>query len=345
MLTTAKCITPERLLMCRRLAAAFATLVVLSVPAGAMPQCGGRDLTAALQTTDQSLHRRIREEGRSLANTEANLWRIEREGAEPSYLFATVHVTDSRLAKLSPQTAEALATARSVAVEVTGVTEQSMSEALAALADRVVLPPTDGLGRHLSANEQVALSRAALAVGADSVLLDRMQPWFVGVMLALPPCEQQRLAGGLEPLDGRIEAEGIERGAEVVGLETIEEQLTALADMPFETQIANLKLTLALSDATEDLNETLITLYREHRIGEVWPLTVALAEDKALARRVVTEFQLRLIEERNIRMRDRALPLIERGGAFVAVGALHLPGDKGLVALFREAGYTVTPVE
>ncbi len=44
-------------------------------------------------------------------------------------------------------------------------------------------------------------------------------------------------------------------------------------------------------------------------------------------------------------MRDRALPLLGKGGAFIAVGALHLPGDKGLVALFREAGYTVTAVE
>ena len=115
--------------------------------------------------------------------------------------------------------------------------------------------------------------------------------------------------------------------------------------MPFDTQVANLKLTLAMSERTEDLNETLITLYREHRIGEVWPLTQALSSDKALARTVIDEFQLRLIDERNIRMRDRALPLLEKGNAFIAVGALHLPGDNGLVALFREAGYTVTPIE
>jgi uncharacterized protein YbaP (TraB family) len=30
---------------------------------------------------------------------------------------------------------------------------------------------------------------------------------------------------------------------------------------------------------------------------------------------------------------------------FISIGALHLPGKQGLVALLREAGYTVTPIE
>ena len=44
-------------------------------------------------------------------------------------------------------------------------------------------------------------------------------------------------------------------------------------------------------------------------------------------------------------MRDKALGYLARGGAFIGVGALHLPGKQGLVALFRESGYTVTAVE
>ena len=37
-------------------------------------------------------------------------------------------------------------------------------------------------------------------------------------------------------------------------------------------------------------------------------------------------------------------PWLEKGNAFMAVGALHLPGDKGLVALLREKGFTLEPV-
>ena len=49
--------------------------------------------------------------------------------------------------------------------------------------------------------------------------------------------------------------------------------------------------------------------------------------------------------KRNLVMRDNALPQLAQGGVFVAVGALHLPGNQGLVELFRMAGYTVTAIE
>ncbi len=47
---------------------------------------------------------------------------------------------------------------------------------------------------------------------------------------------------------------------------------------------------------------------------------------------------------RDARMAERALPHLARGGAFIAVGALHLPGPDGLVERFRRAGYRVTKV-
>ena len=52
-----------------------------------------------------------------------------------------------------------------------------------------------------------------------------------------------------------------------------------------------------------------------------------------------------MLEERNIRMRDRTLMHLTYGGVFIAVGAMHLPGDTGLVELFKDAGYTMTAVE
>jgi hypothetical protein len=53
----------------------------------------------------------------------------------------------------------------------------------------------------------------------------------------------------------------------------------------------------------------------------------------------------RLITRRNLRMRDRALPLVERGGALIIVGAAHLPGAEGLLSLLRQSGYAVERVE
>lgn len=52
-----------------------------------------------------------------------------------------------------------------------------------------------------------------------------------------------------------------------------------------------------------------------------------------------------LITDRNRRMAERAMPLFESGGAFVAIGAAHLPGSDGVISILKRSGFTVTPVE
>jgi uncharacterized protein YbaP (TraB family) len=61
------------------------------------------------------------------------------------------------------------------------------------------------------------------------------------------------------------------------------------------------------------------------------------AGDQQLA----AEFQDRLITRRNRLMAERLQPYLQEGNAFVAVGALHLPGETGLLELLEQRGYTV----
>ncbi|TIT16488.1 MAG: polysaccharide biosynthesis protein GumN, partial [Mesorhizobium sp.] len=56
-------------------------------------------------------------------------------------------------------------------------------------------------------------------------------------------------------------------------------------------------------------------------------------------------FEETMITSRNKVMADHAGPLLARGNAFMAVGAMHLPGPQGLVEDLRKAGYTVTAVD
>jgi hypothetical protein len=48
------------------------------------------------------------------------------------------------------------------------------------------------------------------------------------------------------------------------------------------------------------------------------------------------------IVDRNLRMAERLEPILEQGGVFVAVGALHLPGPDGLFELLRAQGYRIS---
>ena len=51
-----------------------------------------------------------------------------------------------------------------------------------------------------------------------------------------------------------------------------------------------------------------------------------------------------LVDERNLDFTETAIPLLTQGRAVIAVGVFHLPGEKGLVNLFREAGFRVERV-
>jgi uncharacterized protein YbaP (TraB family) len=56
-------------------------------------------------------------------------------------------------------------------------------------------------------------------------------------------------------------------------------------------------------------------------------------------------FKSLLLDTRNQRMAERAVPFIAEGNAIIAVGALHLPGETGLVQFLRDRGYKVTAVD
>ena len=53
----------------------------------------------------------------------------------------------------------------------------------------------------------------------------------------------------------------------------------------------------------------------------------------------------RIVRDRNLVMAEGSKPHLEKGNAFIAVGALHLPGEEGLIELIRKQGYTVTRID
>ncbi|MEM7441354.1 MAG: TraB/GumN family protein, partial [Pseudomonadota bacterium] len=54
--------------------------------------------------------------------------------------------------------------------------------------------------------------------------------------------------------------------------------------------------------------------------------------------------QAYLVDERNRGFLETIAPELQRGGVLMVMGAFHLPGDTGMVAILRDAGFTVTRV-
>jgi hypothetical protein len=171
------------------------------------------------------------------------------------------------------------------------------------------------------------------------------KPWIVTMILSVSDCERTKVQQGARVLDMKIAEIGKARGLEVVGLETIPAQFEALAAVPEQQQLDMLRASLKFADRTDDLMETLVQLYLGRKITAAMPFQIALAKEAGVSDQAFAGFQQKLLVERNEKMSAVAEPLLDAGGVFIAVGALHLPGENGLVALLRQAGYSVSPLE
>ena len=318
----------------------WATLAMANVPA-----CVGRDMYAEMEATDRGAHARIRAAADATVNARALLWRIERGGVAPSHLFGTVHLTDDRVNALSAAARDAIASASRIALEIADMSPQGMAAAMTRLRELVIFTDGRKLDDMLDAAD-LEIARAALqALGVPREMAAAFRPWLVTLSLAMAPCERRRHAAGLAPLDARIAEAGRRRGTPVIGLETMEDQLRALAGVPEADQLHILRASLKHYDRATDLMETMVQRYLARDLGAMWPFQIELAKQAGLSAEGFKTFEHQLVAVRNGRMRDAALPLLREGGVFIGVGALHLPGRLGLVEMLREAGFTLTAIE
>jgi uncharacterized protein YbaP (TraB family) len=322
--------------------------LLIGYAAGASAQaasCAGKNMLDEIKGSDAAAHAKVMAAAAATENATALLWKVERAGKAPSYLFGTMHLTDDRVTALAAAAKAALANARRLVLEVDDLSPGSFAKALVNARDLMMFTDGRRLEQLLGDTEFRKVAGILERSGMPAQLAGTFRPWVATLMLALSDCEKQRVAQGQLPLDLRLarEAEGL--GIGVAGLETLEGQFRAMADVPEADQVEMLKASLRLYDRVDDVVETTVQLYATRQLGAIWPLQLVLAEKVGVAAKVFDAAEQSLLTVRNLRMRDKALAHLDQGGAMIAVGALHLPGRQGLVALFREAGYTVTAVE
>jgi len=338
-----------RLIACAFFAAMLIACFEVSRPEAAEDaavRCRGNDMLAEMQTKSPDLYKKVMDESGKLSNTEAVLWKIEKPGVAPSYLLGTMHLSDPRISDLSAKAKVAIAQSKSVALEVADLSDKAVADAMTKAANIMVY--TDGkttLNGQLSDDEYKKVQQVVTKSGMPGELASLIKPWLVSMLLATSDCERKQVASGAVVLDLKVAAEAKKNGIAVGGLETIEDQLTALAAVPDDQQVAMLKVGLKYTDRADDMMETLVQMYVKRQIGAAMPFQVALAAESGTPESAFDGFKKTLLVDRNVKMRDAAAPMLEKGNAFIAVGGLHLPGPTGLVALLRERGYIVTAVE
>jgi len=169
--------------------------------------------------------------------------------------------------------------------------------------------------------------------GIQELVLERMKPWAAAVILSMPASET-----GLV-LDMMLYQSALEQGKSVHGLETVEEQLNVFEALSEKDQVLLLQDAVENFPALDALHAELLQAYKQRDLAGLMALGEAAmqAGDQQLA----DEFQQHLVVDRNHRMSDRMQVYLRQGEVFIAVGALHLPGEEGLLKLLEQQGFTV----
>ncbi|NTS32646.1 TraB/GumN family protein [Phyllobacterium sp. BT25] len=305
--------------------------------------CGGDDIIAAMAKSEPAKLETLQKQAAATENGTGLLWKIEKPGIRPSYLFGTMHLTDPRVLKLSDATQAAYQGADTVVIETDEVLDpKAQFKVLTETPELMMFTDATTLDKLIPKDKVDAVKAALQQRGLTLAAVNRMQPWMLTSMLAMPACELARTKDGTAFLDIKLARDAQAAGKKVAGLETIKDQLGAMASLPMQFHIDGLMETLALGPRLNDIFETMTVLYTKGEIGMIFPLMRSVSPDGIESGSSYAAFEETMVNARNRVMADRASSIIDQGSAFIAVGALHLPGKDGLVSLLRNKGYKVS---
>jgi uncharacterized protein YbaP (TraB family) len=264
-----------------------------------------------------------------------SVWAVAGAG-NTVYLFGSVHLLQPGDFVLQGAPLAAYEDAAAVYLEV-DMDDLSPSELAAATTSRAVDPQGRTLEQLMGGDAALARERAAKA-GIDLSTLDHLEPWFAG--LAVVPMALSR--------DGYTADAGVEKvvqdraaadGKEILGLETLDQQLAALDSM--ELGVQREFLLKALDDAQQPA-DALQRFLRSWQEGDDEALAAELATQSA----DMPDLYRSLMVERNRSWAAKISGLLgDSRDYLVVVGALHLVGPDGLPRMLQARGLSVTRME
>jgi len=247
---------------------------------------------------------------------------------QPSYLYGTFHLVCPADLQVTEATRKALAQAQRLYLEL----DLDDPTLLASMMKAVAMPAGKNAKDILSADDYAVLDsylKKTLGVGLaqfGALKPVALQSMLVSVMLNCEPASY----------DMKFAEMAGQQGKEILGLETLEEQMAALDKLPIEKQFKELA---DMARKPEDARKEFAGLLAAYKAQDLSQLTKLMRESQF--EDDSEKFDEEILNKRNANW----IPTIEKAAreksTFFAFGAGHLIGPKGVISLLREKGYNV----
>jgi len=260
---------------------------------------------------------------------EGILWRVERGGREAGYIFGTIHVGDESIVDLPQPVEEALAGSSQFVMEAVPDVAQSMQ-----LSSMMFFVDGRQLKEMVSEKMFERITAILQSYRLPEQAVVAMKPWAAFVTMSYPP-DLRKI------LDLVLMEMAQDNGAGIHGLETLAEQGELFNQMPLEDQLRLLADTVCHYDTVAKDFEIMKSLYLQRDLRGLYVHGQSHAFDDNSAYESLTE---RILHKRNHTMAERMQSYLEEGGVFIAVGAMHLPGEDGVLNLLEKQGFRITRI-
>ena len=257
------------------------------------------------------------------------LWRVSRGGIQTGYIFGTIHVDDSEILDLPELVLSALNGSEFFVMEAVPSAKDAMEFSMSMFfmdGNRLdKLLPETLFNRTVSILERYSLTREMVSV---------MKPWAAYIIMSYPENMGMVLDLYLLQLAQR-------NGTQISGLETSSEQISIFSDMELDEQVRILADTVCHYETLAADFTALKKLYKERDLEALYIYSQQYSFDNDS---IYEEISERLISERNARMVERMIGILDSSTAFIAVGAMHLPGENGILNLLEQNDYEITRI-
>jgi uncharacterized protein len=264
-----------------------------------------------------------------LEHSDAVFWEISRDNRKPSYIFGTIHVSDPKITRLHVSIREKLENVSIYVMEVLPVPEEvTRFSQMMFYDDGTTL--RDFLDEELFKRTTSILSKYNLT--ADS--LPFIKPWAAFLIMNYPAEE------GL-PMDLQLLNIAQQQGAVLRGLETLTEQGDLFSNLDIDAQVQLLVDTVCNYEIVNEDFEIMKSLYIKRDLNALYNYTNKYTFSRE---KIYQDLVKRILVDRNKLMVKRMQAFLSEGNAFIAIGALHLPGNEGVLSLLENQGYKITAI-
>ena len=257
------------------------------------------------------------------------LWEITGPEERVSYLFGTYHLLGSDYIKEKPNLNSVYEKSKTVVVET--IIDSALLPQMAMKAMMV-----ESIADMVDSAEYTMISEAVEPlVGAPMSLLNNMKPMALATLISLNMAQAAtpdsfQFSG--MPIDQYFAAHAKKQKKEVVPLESMMEQADILLNgESVEEQLEALLYIINEKDEGRQMTQRTITAYMKEDLAAMLAISQDYEEEMG--------DMSAILYDRNRNWIPKLKPLLAKGSVFIAVGALHLPGEFGLIQLLEAEGF------